>query len=297
MLLCMGVDGPPAWAIKINGEEPDTGIYDRFAVGSYPGAPVANPTFIGTALGFDLSGIGWEAAVPARSITLVSPQYFVGAWHNLPGVGATLQFVGNDHLLHLATVASYQRLTYTGTDGPQGSDLGVGRLTLALPSSVTPMPIFYGGVTDILNPSSFDAYDGLSLYNYGWTARMGTNVLDSIEEFTFGGPQTNIGLVYSQGAGAGETLLEAGDSGSPTLAYRDGVYGLIGTHSGIDGVLPISYDAFVSYTSYVNQMNAILAADGQSLILVVPEPGTIFFGVALLGICGAHRIRRRRQEV
>ena len=206
-----------------------------------------------------------------------------------------MQFEGTDDLLHSATVASYYTLTYTGTNGAQVSDLTLGRLSSALPSSVTPMPIFYAGVTDISNPSSFDAYDGVHLLNYGHTARMGVNGLDGFTEFTFGGPLTNIGLVYTQGAGAGETLLEGGDSGSPTLAYRNGVYGLIGTHSGVDIAQLLSVDAFVAYTPYVNQINTIMAADGQSLILVVPEPGTIFFGIALLGICGAHWLRRMRQ--
>lgn len=296
LALFANMSAPSARAIIINGEGPAnvTGIYDRFVAGTYAGAPVENPTFIGAAM--DLSGIGWLAAAPDRSITLVSPQYFVGASHALPGIGSSLQFAGTDHLLHSATVASYQTLTYTGTSGARASDLTIGRLTTAMPSSVTPMPIFYAGATDITNPSSFDAYDGVSLFNYGWTARMGVNDLDGFTEFSFGGPVTNIGLVYSQGAGAGETLLEGGDSGSPTIAYRDGVYGLIGTHSGVDTANRLSVDAFVSYTSFVNQMNAILGNDGQSLILVVPEPGTILVGFALMGVCVARRMRRVRQE-
>jgi hypothetical protein len=288
---------PMARAININGEGPAnvTGMYDRFLVGSYPGAPMANPSFIGASL--DLSGIGWVAAAPTQSITLVSPQYFVGASHAFPGPGTVLQFEGTDGSLHSATVASLHTLTYTGTDGAQSSDLTIGRLTIALPSSVTPMPIFYAGATDITNPPSFGAYDGVALLNYGHTARMGVNGLDGFSEYGFvhNGPQTNIGLIYTQGTGPGETLLEGGDSGSPTLAYRDGVYGLIGTHSGVDTAHLLSVDAFVSYTSYVAQMNAFMAADGQSLILVVPEPGTFMFGLALLGTCGAYRVRRARQ--
>ncbi len=204
-----------------------------------------------------------------------------------------MQFAGTDNSLYSATVASTYTLTYFGSDGAQSSDLTIGRLVAALPSAVTPMPIFYMGATDISMPSSFDQYDGVSLFNYGHTARMGTNGLDGFSEFTFGGPKTNIGLVYTQGAGAGETLLEGGDSGSPTLGYLDGLYGLIGTHSGVDSGLSLSVDAFVSYTSYVDQMNAIMAADGQSLTLVaVPEPGTVFVGFALLGLCAARRVRR-----
>jgi hypothetical protein len=289
-----------AQAINIVGEGPDnvTGIYDRFNVGSYPGAPVANPSFIGAS--FDLSGIGWVATNPTQSITLVSSQYFVGASHYFPGAGTVLQFEGTDNLLHSATVASYFTLTYTGSNGAQSSDLTIGRLAAALPSSVTPMPIFYKGATDISIQSSFNQYNGVSLYNYGHTARMGTNGLDGFSEFHFvqNGPQTNIGLVYTQGTGPGETMLEGGDSGSPTLGYLDGLYGLIGTHSGVNTALSLSVDAFVAYTPYVDQMNAIMAADGQTLTLVgVPEPGTIFMGIALLAICGARRIRRMRSEV
>ena len=287
---CAILGGSPAHAININGEGPNsvTGIYDRFVVGTYPGAPVKNPTFIGSA--FDLSGIGWQSTNATVGITLVSSRYFVLASHYLPGLGQAMQFFGNDGTVYSANVGSLQALTYTGTGGAQTSDLTLGRFTTALPSAVTPMPIFYAGATDISNPASFDAYNGVSLFNYGHTARMGTNNLDGFSEYSFsmGGPETNIGLVYTQGAGAGETLLENGDSGSPTLGFRDGVYGLIGTHSGVDTPHLLSVDAFVGYTQYVNQMNAIMAADGQSVTLVgVPEPGTVFFGIALLGVCGA----------
>ena len=293
--LCTNFAGLPARAIIINGEGPpgDTGIYDRFIAGTYATAPVVNPTFIGSS--FDLSGIGWLASNPSLSITLVSSQYFVLASHYNPGIGVSMKFFGTDGMLHSATVDTYHVLTYTGSGGAAASDLTLGRFTTALPSAVTPMPIFYPGATSVSTPSSFAQYDGVSLFNYGHMARMGTNGLDGFSEYSFtpGGSATNIGVIYTQGAGAGETLLEGGDSGSPTLAFKDGVYGLIGTHSGVDTPHALSVDAFVSYTQYVNQMNAFLAADGQTLTLVgVPEPGTIFMGIALLGVCGARRMRR-----
>ncbi|MEI7821876.1 MAG: hypothetical protein WCK55_13240 [Verrucomicrobiota bacterium] len=284
----------PARAILINGEGPAnvTGIYDRFIVGTYPGTPVANPSFIGSA--FDLSGVGWLSSDPTHCFTLVSSRYFVGATHHMPNGGSTLLFAGTDHLLYSATVDAVHALTYTGTDGAQVSDVSVGRLTLALPTAVTPMPIFYAGNTSISSGASFDAYAGASLFNYGHTARMGTNAIDGFAQFSFAaGPQTNIGLVYSLGTGAGETLLEGGDSGSPTIASQNGVYGLIGTHSGVSG--SFSLDGFVSYTEFVNQMNVILGTDGQSLTFAtVPEPGAMLFGVLLLGFCGTQRMRRGR---
>jgi len=296
VLLCLGLAGTPARAIIINGEGPDsvTGIYDRFIAGTYPGAPMPNPTFIGSS--FNLSGVGWKSSDPNSSITMISSQYFVGASHALPAIGSTLQFEGTDNHLYTATVDSYHTLGYTGTGGTQASDLSVGRLTLALPSAVTPMPIFYAGTTDISNPSSFDAYNGASLFNYGWTARMGTNTVADFSEYSFSsGPATNIGLIYAHGSGAGSTLLEGGDSGSPTIASEDGVYGLIGTHSGVDTPDALSVDAFVSYTPYVDQLETILATDGQSLTFaIVPEPGTILFGFALFGVCTTRRVRRVR---
>ena len=298
--VCAGMASGPARAIDIVGEGPAnvTGIYDRFIVGTYAGAPVPNPTFIGSA--FDLSGIGWLSSNSNQSITLVSSQYIVGASHFFPSTGATLQFYGTDHQLHSATVGAVHTLTYTGTSGPQASDLTLGRLTTALPSAVTPMPIFYAGATDVSNASSFVPYAGVSLFNYGQTARMGTNNLDGFSEFHFvaGGPQTNIGLIYTQGTTAGETLLESGDSGSPTIGYQGGTYGLIGTHSGIVPSQSLSVDAFVSYTEFVAEMNAFLSADGQSLTLAaVPEPAATLIGVALLGICGVWRRRRVREEI
>ena len=289
----------PARAILINGEGPAdvTGIYDRFIVGTYPGTPVANPSFIGSA--FDLSGVGWLSSDPSQAVTLVSSRYFVGATHLMPGSGSTLLFAGTDHRLYSATVDTVRALTYTGTGGAKTSDLSVGRLTLALPAAVTPMPIFYAGNTSVFSASSFNAYSGVSLFNYGHTARMGTNALDGFAQFTISSdPRTNIGLVYSLPTGAGErlpgeTLLEGGDSGSPTIASQNGVYGLIGTHSGVLG--QSSYDAFVSYTEFVNQMNVFLGTDGESLTFAtVPEPGTVLFGVLLLGFCGTQRMRRGR---
>ncbi len=291
------IGGLPARAISINGEGPDsvTGIYDRFIVGTYPGTPIANPTFIGASL--NLSAIGWDAAAPTRSITLVSPQYFLGASHFLPAAGSMLRFFGTDQSLYSATVDSYTTLTYTGSSGAQASDLTLGRLSFALSAAVTPMPIFYPGPTDVSNPASFNQYAGVTLLNYGFTARMGVNAIDGFTEYGFGGPKSNIGLVYSQGAGAGETLLESGDSGSPTLGFLNGSYGLIGTHSGVDTAHAISVDAFVGYTPYVNQINAILANDGQALTFAgVPEPTMIFLGLALLGMCGAQRTRRARAD-
>lgn len=283
---------PHSRAIVIYDEGPEnvTGIYDRFNVGTYPSAPVENLSFIAAAL--DLSGIGWLATNSSHSLTLISPQYVIAAAHNFPGNGSTLQFLGTDGSLYSATIQSRQTLTYTGSDGPQFSDLTVGRLTNVLPAEVTPMPIFYLGADS-------NAYLGLPLLNYGRNARMGTNILDEIAEFrlTANGPQTDIGLFYDYDAAAGETLLEGGDSGSPTLAFRDGAYGLIGTHSGVDTPNQFSADAFVPYTPYLEQINALLAADNQALTFAaVPEPDTIMLGAIGLGMCATRRVRRARRR-
>jgi len=286
---------PPARAIVIYGEEPadQTGIYDRFNVGSYPTAPVPNPTFIGAA--FDLSAVGWSATNSSQSVTLISSQYFLGAAHFKPAIGSSVLFRGTDGIVYSATVDSYHTLTYSGSGGAQVSDVAIGRLVSAVPVAVNPMPIFYMGTTNVNSASSFDRYVGLSLYNYGWTARMGTNVLEDFTEYRLSpsGPNTNVGLYYDYDAVNGETLLEGGDSGSPTFAYRNGVFGLIGAHSGVDTPHGISVDTFLGYTPYVNQINAIMASDGQALTFaVVPEPGTLLFGFLVVGACGLGRFRK-----
>lgn len=294
--ICAAFASAPVLAINIVGEGPDsaTGIFDRFNLGTYLGTPTANPSFFASSL--DLSGIGWVASNPTQSITLVSPQFFVGASHYFPGLGSTLQFAGTDGAVYSAIVAESQRLIYSGSNGPQLSDLTIGRLSTALPSVVTPMPIFYMGDTSVSNPSSFNAYGGFTLLNYGRTARMGVNEVDYFTEFSFGGPKTDVGLVYTQGTGFGQTLLESGDSGSPSLAYLDGIYGLIGTHSGVNTANALSVDAFVSYTDYVSQMNTFMQPYDESLTLAgVPEPGSLIFGIALFGVCAAHRVRRAPQ--
>ncbi|HEX8297040.1 MAG TPA: hypothetical protein VF593_12110 [Chthoniobacteraceae bacterium] len=287
----------PAPAIVIEGAE--TGAqtkYDRFLQGSYPGTaaqpPRTNPEFIGKQ--FDLSGIGWDNGKPneprtIHSVALISPQYFLCAAHSPPG--STLHFLSKTGVLRTYQVdaRNYHAISYTGSNGKQESDLYLGRLTkpISPADGVRFFPMLYLGATDIRSPRSFDPYTGVSLFNYSGSmdARMGTNTFERVAEAPpEQGVIKNLYLQYDQDASPGETKLEPGDSGGPTFGLVEGVLGLLGVHTEVVGLT--SMDAFAAYTPFVQQINAVMAADKQQLTLV-PEPSAavlLMAGAMLLGM-------------
>jgi len=289
--------GPCAQAISIIGAE--SGVqttYDRFVLGTYPVNPVPNPDFI--AAPFDLSGVGWDVGDPARAIAMISEQYFLCSAHFTPG--GTLMFLSQSGVLHSYEVetTAFHRLIYDGSAGPKESDLAIGRLKnpISPADEIGFVPILYLGETDIAQPESFEPYLGLSLLNLGHsrygggganiTLRLGTNTLDTVSEFSFGGAVTNIGIVFDQDPVTGETLLQSGDSGSPTFGLKDGQFGLLGTHAGVAGNK--SVDAFAAYTPYVTQINDWLRPANQSVSLV-PEPGSAILVLAALAAVAFRR--------
>ncbi len=314
---------PAGFAIQIYGTDPTVqSDYDRFEQGTFPADPVPNPNFIGSS--YDLSGVGWDDANPTQGVTMISSQYFVCANHY--GLqGNTLDFENTAGVVDSFAIdpSGYHNLTYSdGTNGTQTSDLLVGRLTSPIPSAdlVHAMPILYLGNTQVTTTpavgpipatttlTGFDAYANTTLFVYGrgsdtaHSPRMGMNTLNGFGEYNFGAatdPATNIGLDYDQKQETGQAALEVGDSGSPTFGLKNGAFGLIGTHSGtgtdMANNLPLGVDAFVSYTSYIAQLDAILAADGQQVTLV-PEPSSgLLTALGGLGLLGAGTCLARRR--
>jgi hypothetical protein len=250
---------------------------DRFYSGS-------GEAFIGQP--YDWSGVG--SSSNGTWATMISPTYFVSAWHFHPAAGDTITFyTGNG--------ASSTAYTYTvGTFGYQtsaaglggsysGSDLWLGQLTSPVAASITKYPV------EVL-PSNA-AYIGQTIWTYGYTHRVGKNNIDSISvlDGVYTLETTEVmyfGYNATGGQGFDECYLEGGDSGGPAFTVVDGSLALLGTGfvNGADLGLRStvfdgapSGDAFVPH--YVSQLNAQMTG-GEQVGVVVPEPGTLLLGAA-----------------
>jgi hypothetical protein len=278
-------------------------------------APTVNttPSFIGT--GYDLSGIGWSTVDSTFGVTMISPQYFIGAYHVSVQNNSTeynqIQFAerlrgGSGQLtgqtvLHTYMLANSYHLSTP--PGVQNSDVFLGRLSAPIPASdhiaFYPVPF---------NPAFFTAYDGQPLVNFGVNGgygagnrfHLGTNNVDGggVQEGTFGGGDlTEIATYNFDPNRTSEFHLISGDSGSPSFIPVNGQLAVLGAHFGVDLTTNLSADSFLPF--YVSPLNTIMAADGQSVTLVplapVPEPGTfVLVGVAAVTVGSGHWLRRRR---
>ena len=230
---------------------------DRFASG-YPTTPTANGSVNFVGAGLDWSGVGWDSALPSRSVAMISDQYFVFANHYQPG--STIQFLSPI----LGTVVSYTVHSVTRLNSPvngQPSDFSVGRLTTAL------NPAHGIATYPVLDLPSVNDYLGLQVMLYGHGGIAGTNSprigLNEIEDFFHydqdGDPLDNtffVGYDFDSGS-PGQAQFEGGDSGSPTFAYLHGQLALVGTHSATGTVSgqPWSFDNFIPV--YLDQMSTL----------------------------------------
>lgn len=230
---------------------------DRFASG-YPTTPTANGSVNFVGAGLDWSGVGWDSALPSRSVAMISDQYFVFANHYQPG--STIQFLSPI----LGTVVSYTVQSVTRLNSPvngQPSDFSVGRLTTAL------NPAHGIATYPVLDLPSVNDYLGLQVMLYGHGGIAGTNSprigLNEIEDFFHydqdGDPLDNtffVGYDFDSGS-TGQAQFEGGDSGSPTFAYLHGQLALVGTHSATGTVSgqPWSFDNFIPV--YLDQMSTL----------------------------------------
>ena len=286
---------PFASALVINGENA-TDNY-RFSSG-YPLTPLPNtsPNFV--AAGYDLSGVGWGSD-PKSSYTMISNQYFVYATH-WPPTDANMYFYSpNNGLVHYSIDSKFSfSLTYPfATQGNSlKTDLSIGRLTAVVNPAdhITSYPILNLPGNDYLNLNLHD-YLNLNLLVYGWNAAVGTGVINGL------GPENlywdnntpaiasddvlntstnhdNLNdtymMSYTQGAAAGEALLEGGDSGSPSFVPWNGGLALVGTHTAVVG--STSFDTFLP--AYMQSLG-----DQGIPFTTVPEPNSCFLILAGLG--------------
>ncbi len=283
-------------ALIINGENAEDNY--RFESG-YPGAPVPNtsPNFF--AAGYDLSGVGWGTD-STQSFTMISDQYFVFATHYQPPNSSIFFYSPADNAVVSYTIDTTFSLAMEYPLQAPGdhlkSDLSIGRLTTPIDPGDA---IAFYPVLDL--PTSGD-YVGLDLLVYGWSAAVGTGVIGALGTenlyWNAGTPAvasddvlntgTNFDLLddtilmaFTQGAGAGEALLQLGDSGSPSFVAWNGSLALVGVHSAVSG--STNLDAFIP--AYLEQIS------GAGIpVSTVPEPSTLL----LLGCVGFVTLAARR---
>ena len=214
--------------------------HDRF----YSGADKA---FIGQ--GYDWSGVGRNQA--GQWATMISPSYFVSAYHSHPDPGDTLTFHSDNNAGGPAYVTTgiIEGILIPGT-----SDLYLGKLT-------TPIPAFAGIATyPLWTLGSLAAYTGKDTFVYGTYNKVGRNAVYSVSS-------TQAYFMYNATGGDGpdEAYLESGDSGSPTFGYANGQLALLGVHWTNSGVTP--YDQATWSDSYAAGFVAAIQASmvGETL--------------------------------
>ncbi len=199
----------------VDGDHAMSSTNDRFYTGS-------DKAFIGAM--YDLSGVGLSSG--GSWATMISPQYFISAYHDHPGAGQTITFYEGDTTAsgaHTYTVDSWSAITnFNGSP----SDVYVGRLTAPIPASDN---IACYPVLQLANNSS---YVGMTIYNYGYPNRLGENVISSIATYTEAG-ESQTGMFFNYdvpGVGPSESYLMGGDSGGPSFTEVGGKLALLGEH-------------------------------------------------------------------
>jgi hypothetical protein len=244
--------------------------YDRFGGGG--------GLFLGS--GYDWSGIG--KSPDNRWGTMISPSYFLTAYHWQPSTSLTF-YEGNTLTnSHTYAIASLARVGST--------DLCLGRLTtpLAAVDNITFYPILWG--------SSLDEYLGTITYNVGLPFRVGRNVVEGLGSGT-DGSSTGFAMMYDYNnsdvpsVGGDETYLQDGDSGGPSFGVAGGLLGLSGIHWGNDRPARVwSYDSFVP--TYAGTIAGMMT--DPLYLLLIPEPGSV---ALLLGACLLAAKRPRRAGI
>ena len=270
-------------------------VNNRFASG-YPTAPVPNSSgsFIGA--GMDWSGVGWDAGLSTRSVTMISDQYFVFAAHYAPG--STIKFLSPTLLAAnpgnpAAAVVSYTVQSRTQLVSPisgMAGDFSIGKLT-------TPLNPAHGiAQYPILELDSLSAYIDLPVLMYGHndlttnSTIIGANTISAFYHYNLHGGDSlddTFAAGYSfQPASPGDSQFEGGDSGSPTFAFYQGRLALVGTHSAITTISGTqwSFDNFIPV--YLDQLSLLNVA-----FTTVPEPSRMV--LLMLGVLSVMRRRSR----
>lgn len=281
-------------------------VNERFDSG-FASSPVANTSgsFIGA--GYDFSGVGWQTAASAFSVTMITAQNFVAARHAAPAPGSTVTFFNQDGLLKTYTVGTVSSITYNEASA-DASDLVVGTLTAAIPTAdhVASYPILFNGTT----PSGINlaGYGAPTMLVYGQGGRIGSNTIDGFvngDLYPLGTPNGVTDSLYFHmdfDPVTGQAQGQGGDSGSPTFATIGGSLSIVGVHSAIGtlGSNAATFDNFLAWPTILAQINDVAAASGQTVSLTVtaiPEPatGAVMAGALALGTVLWRRRRSNRR--
>jgi autotransporter-associated beta strand protein len=246
----------PAPAIEINPGADET---NRFSSG-YPNGPLApntNPNFIG--LDYDWSGVGWMQANPNTSLALLTPRQVLMANHYKQS--GAIQFLSANGQV---TSAEVQYGNWQNAGVP--TDLATGTFTAPLPPSagIQPYSILFLGY----DPNQ---YLGYNLLNYGWVASIGWNKINSIftgQAVGQGGESSYYFDYLADAATPERTLLESGDSGSPSFIATGspGTMYLVGAHwaiyrnysGSLDTFLPMSLPLLDSDTAPTGYLPSVV---------------------------------------
>jgi hypothetical protein len=262
LLLFLAGAGRPLCAMQVRVYDPAR--HDRFT--GFPAAPVWNDAAWFGSRRF--AGVGWRASDPLnhRQVALVSPVHAVCATHFAPSPGDVLRFLNQDGLVVERSVAA----RFTVRDGlAQESDLCLLRLgaPILAEDKVPPFPY--------LNLTGEAAYLNTALVAFGTPVRAGRGRIAAFEDLDLAGiGQTRVmRFDYVKLTGnRDDCYLQVGDSGSPSFALVDGHPALVGTHSAADEDLlkRYAYDAFVPH--YLDDLDALMAAEGYRMAPVQPPP-------------------------
>lgn len=285
-------------ALFVTGYTPQTN--DRFT---------NHPNFI--AGSFNLSGIGQTST--GQFATAVSGNVVIGSWKNRP-TGQVYFFENNNPTSSpiVRNILSPTRIA--------GTDLFLGTLDAALPTTITPFKFtrttlsgptnaltsagpfaglntFVFGTSDIV-PGSYPGAAGYTNQRVGRN-RVGGPLLANgyVENLTlpgFDGTNMDSLIVHRNVSTESnfvdyEAWMQAGDEGAPVFMEDGGQLTLLGTNLFNWGSLATSVAL-----SFVG--NSASSIDGFIEANTVPEPMTVFAVMAGAGTLGWHSLKRRRRR-
>jgi len=253
--------------------------HDRFT--SFSTNPAINQSFIHQDV--DLTGVGWLVGDSyLRSLTLVSPKFFVGARHFRPAVGRKLRFVAADGTIRTYTIKRYRNIL---NDDSEATDLSLGELEeiVATTDGVNFQPYL-----NLPSEAAYQAFPYNQLIVLGKRIRGGNGITNTIADF-FGTPFTSgagindtrtLQFVYSDVGGlVDDAYAELGDSGSPSLVDVNNRGAIVGIHTAVIGAAgsTTTVDSFVPHPPYISQINTIMAAEGYHMTEAILESITLTF--------------------
>jgi hypothetical protein len=259
----------------------DESAFDPNRFLNFSTVPTANPNF--EFRDFDLSAVGW---INDKAVTLISPKYILYAAHFRNGAGTTVSFMSPTGVL----VTSEILINHPALIAISGSvsDLQLAELKtpITFDLGITPMA-YFDNPTNI--PDAEYYHQNNQLLIGGAKQRFGTAVGDFAGNSPLdpGGNGRGNGSGYLWGVFTDErnsattATTVGGDSGGPTMAIIGGQLALTGIHySAVSGTYrgePFRQtdDSFVPHQPFIDQINAVMAKDGYSMMKFsdsIPEP-------------------------